>query len=289
MKRKWFAAALSFLLLAPLCLAQAHTSFSVEIDGTGPPMILIPGLESPGQVWKNLIENYRTKYQIHALTLAGFAGEPAVAGLRLEKVKDEIIAYIQKNKLAKPVIVGHSLGGFLAFWIGSSAPDLAGEIISVDGLPFLPALMDPAASVADSRVQAEQMRSLFASMKPEQMQTMAKMSLTQMISDPKMVDTVVKWAERSDAGFVGQALYDLMTTDLRAEIAKISCPVLLIGAGKAFASNPDQLARVRTTYELQVAKAPQHKVVMAEHALHFIMLDDPQFLIREIDEFLGMR
>jgi N-formylmaleamate deformylase len=277
------------LLWAPVCLAQTQLSFSAEIRGTGQPMILIPGLESPGEVWQNLIEAYESKYQIHSLTLAGFAGAPAVPGLGLAKVKDDIVSYIRNNKLVKPVIVGHSLGGFMAFWIGSSEPDLAGEIISVDGLPFLPALMDPSTTVAESRIQAEQMRAFYASLKPEQVRNMAKMSLAQMISDPKVAASAVKWAERSDSAFVGQALYDLMTTDLRPELAKLRSPVLLVGAGKAYSSNPAQLARIGAAYEAQVAKAPQHRVVMAEHALHFIMLDDPEFLIHAIGQFLGGR
>ena len=277
------------LLLAPVYPAQVQLSFSAEIHGSGQPMILIPGLESPGRVWQSVIDKYQSKYQIHALTLAGFAGEPAVPGLRLAQVRDDIVAYIEKNKLVKPIIVGHSLGGFIAFWIGSSAPDLVGKIVSVDGLPFLPALMDASTGAAEARVQAEQMRSLYASLTPEQVQNMAKMSLAQMISDPKMVETAVTWAARSDAAFVGQAVYDLMTTDLRPELTKLRSPVLLVGAAKAFASSPEQFARIRAAYEEQVANAPEHRVVMAEHALHFIMLDDPEFLIHEIGAFLGER
>jgi len=277
------------LLLAPFAFAQAPRSFSVTLHGAGRPMILLPGLESRAEVWHSLVEHYQSKYRIHALTLAGFAGEPAVPGLHLEDVKDDVIRYIQVNKLVRPVIVGHSLGGFLALWIASSAPDLVGEIVSVDGLPFLPALMGSSASAAESKPGAEQMRTLYASLKPEQVQGMARMSLAQLISDPREVDTAVKWAEQSDAAFVGQALYDLMTTDLRGEMAKLRAPILLVGAGKAFASNPEQLGRIRAAYEAQLANAPSHKVVMAERALHFIMLDDPAFLIREIDEFLGSR
>jgi len=34
----------------------------------------------------------------------------------------------------------------MAFWLASSEPDLFGRIIAVDGVPFLPALMNPAAA-----------------------------------------------------------------------------------------------------------------------------------------------
>jgi hypothetical protein len=35
-----------------------------------------------------------------------------------------------------------------------------------------------------------------------------------------------------------------------------------------------------------VAKVPDHKVLLAKKARHFIMLDDPQFLFSAMDDFL---
>jgi pimeloyl-ACP methyl ester carboxylesterase len=159
----------------------------------------------------------------------------------------------------------------------------------VDGLPFLPALFDAAATAEEAKTNAGQLRTMYASFKPDQMENMSRMSLAQMITEPKYVDVVAKWASHSDSAFVGQALYDLMTTDLRAELGKLRTPVLLIGAAKATASNPEKLAELRAKYEKQVEKAPDHKVVLASNALHFIMFDDPEFLLQALDEFLGAR
>src|SRR5690349_6528144 len=99
--------------------------FSVEIIGKGKPMILIPRLSSSGEVWRATGEHYREGYQCHILTLAGFAGQPAVASNSfLETVCQAITAYIREQKLDKPVIVGHSLGGFIALKLASQEPDL---------------------------------------------------------------------------------------------------------------------------------------------------------------------
>src|SRR5882724_9050843 len=113
MKSKLFALALS----ASACFAQGHRSFSVDVQGSGSAMILIPGLQCPRDVWKEFMVHYSSRYQIHAVTITGFAGEPAIPGLGLSKVKDDLIQYIRDKELTKPVIVGHSLGGFLALWI----------------------------------------------------------------------------------------------------------------------------------------------------------------------------
>lgn len=244
-------------------------------------MILIPGLESPGAVWDGAVSHYQARYRMHVLTLAGFAGEPALPGLRLRDVRDGVIRYIRENKLDRPVIVGHSLGGFLALWIAAAAPELTGPIVSVDGLPFLPALLNPAATAAAGLEDAERMRKLYASLGPAQMEAMARMALTQMISEPKNIEMATAWAAKSDSAFVGQAVYDLMATDLRGEMAEIRTPVLLVAAGKALGD------RARQAYEEQVERARDRRVVVAPEALHFIMFDDPAFLWSAIDSFLA--
>ena len=108
-----------------------------------------------------------------------------------------------------------------------------------------------------------------------------------MISDPKRIELATSWAARSDPAFVGQAMYDLMTTDLRPELRKLRAPVLLIGAGKAFSEKPEQLSKMRAAYEDQVRAASDHTVLIAEHAFHFVMFDDSDFLYRAVDGFLG--
>ncbi len=264
-------------------------SFSVTVSGAGQSMILIPGLESSSEVWSGVIDHYKSKYQLHAITLAGFAGQPAIPGLRLSNVKDDVIRYIRDNKLAHPVLVGHSLGGFLALWIAASIPDQIDHVIAVDGVPYLPALFNPAATAAEAKRDGEQIRTLYASLKPDQLEGMTRMSLTQMITDPKYIEIAAKWAAHSDGAFVGEAVYDLMTTDLRQEMVKIRAPVLLVGAGKALASNPERLEVARAAYEKQMQSVPNHNVVLAANALHFIMFDDPAFLMRTMDEFLAQK
>jgi pimeloyl-ACP methyl ester carboxylesterase len=112
------------------------------------------------------------------------------------------------------------------------------------------------------------------------------MALTSMIANPADVAKATEWAGRSDPGTAGQALYELMTTDLRGEVANISSDVLLVAATKIVASTPERLEAALSAYEAQVAHVRRHRVVAARRALHFVMLDDPPFLLSTMDEFL---
>ena len=267
--------------------AQRPPAFSVTVVGEGPPMILIPGLVSSGEVWDSAIARYRQTRRLHVLTLAGFAGRPPIEPPFLATVRDEIVRYIRDQGLDRPVLVGHSLGGFLAFWVAATAPEAAGAVIAVDGVPFLPALLDPAATAETAATGAEQLRRLYATMTPEQHALQSRIALAAMITDPENVELAVGWALTSDPAAAGAAIAELMTTDLRPLLPAITAPVLLVAAAQS-AGDDAARERLRERYEGQVAGVPAHRVVLAPKARHFVMLDDPGFLYAEIDRFLAV-
>src|SRR5262245_1587651 len=152
-------------------------SIRVQVVGSGRPMILIPGFLSSGDVWNGVVEHYKSRFECHVVTVAGFAGvaSPGSAGLRA--IRDDVIAYAAARKLEKPAIVGHSMGGFLALWIAATKPDLPGSVVTVDGVPFLPALQNPSATVESFRTPAVQMKALYESMTPQQLALQTRMAL----------------------------------------------------------------------------------------------------------------
>lgn len=275
-----------FVMAAPPSGA-ADSAFSVQKVGKGQPMILIPGLLSSGAVWSSTVERYKDRYELHVLTLAGFAGQPPLdSEAFLPIVRDAVVRYIRDQKLDRPVIVGHSLGGFLAFWIAATTPDAVGGVIAVDGVPFLPALMNPGATADTSRRMAEQMRTLYASFTPAQFVAQSKMAMATMMRAESDVERTMAWVAASDPATTGRATYELLVTDLRKDVSTITAPVLLVGAA-APASDDAARARLRAAYEAQVAAVPRHTVVMVEGARHFIMFDEPDALWSTMDTFLA--
>jgi N-formylmaleamate deformylase len=264
--------------------AKLLAAFSVKVTGTGRPMILIPGLSCGGNVWDGTVDHFKDHYECHVLTLAGFAGQPAISAPFLEQVRAAIIKYISDQKLDHPIIIGHSLGGFMAFWVASTAPQQVGPVIAVDGLPFLPALFNPNATPDSVKPFAEQLRSSLSTQTADDFAVSNRKSLVAMITDPKNVDFVDASGKKSDPKAVGEAFYELMTTDLRPRVKTIRTPVLLIGATATVAD--DQRPVVETVYRQQVSTIPNHKVVFAPKARHFIQLDEPQFFYAQVESFL---
>jgi N-formylmaleamate deformylase len=282
---------LSFImLLVGACSFQTQdviaadvAPFKAVVTGSGPAMILIPDLASGGNVWDGTVAHFKDRYQCHVLTLAGFAGQPPMDGPFLEKVRNGIVKYIKDQKLDHPVIIGHSLGGMMAFWLAEKAPDEVGPVVAVDGLPFYSALMDPAATAESTVPMGEQFRSMYAGYSAEQFIANNHRFLAMMITAPADVDKVASLGDKSDPKAVGQAFYDLVTTDLRTDLKSIKAPVLLIGSAPG---DETMKTKIQEAYAAQIATVPHHKLVFAPTARHFIQLDDPKFFYQEVETFL---
>ncbi|MCI0750607.1 MAG: alpha/beta hydrolase [Flammeovirgaceae bacterium] len=277
---------LAFLLAHEVTKAQVY--FTSEVKGKGKPMILIHGLYCNGEVWKETMERYQQQYECHVLTLAGFGGHaPNLNDHFLESVKDDIIQYAKDKKLNKPVIAGHSMGGFISLWAASSAPGLFEKVLAVDGVPFMTALQMPNATPESAKPMAENMRSMMSTLTPEQIKMNQKMYLPTMIQSQDRIEQISFIAQKCDSKTIGQVMYEMFTIDLRQTVASIDCPVLLLGAWVAYKDYGVTKESATNSYTAQLKTVKNAKVEMSDTARHFIFYDDPAWFYQKVDGFLG--
>jgi len=276
---------LSLAFAAGLVAAQP---FQVKVTGHGPAMILIPGLTCPGEVWDSTVAHYQGKYQVHVLSLAGFAGVPAVPGPVIDNVREALAAYIRDNHLVKPIIVGHSLGGFVALDLAASHPELPGKLVIVDAYPFFAGLADPVATLEKAKANAEMMRKGMAAQTQEAYNAYVKSgaSSRMMVTKDADFERVVAWGLSSDRATVGDAMSGLFGTDLRGDLARIHSPTLVLGSWIAYKQWTDH-ARTEANLRSQYAKLAGVEIAVTDTARHFIMWDDPDWMFGQIDHFLG--
>ena len=254
--------------------------FQIAVSGQGPDVVLVPGLTCGGHVWDATVAHLSKDHTLHVLTLAGFAGTPRAEGETfLPRVREELAAYLRE--LDRPVLIGHSLGGFMAFWISASEPGLLAGAIAVDGLPALGALSgQDEAAVATF---AAQMEKQMAAQSRDAFAEQTAQTLLAQISSPDEAARIAEVSGRSDPAVVGRAMAELLTTDLRPTVHAISTPMLLLGAG---AGTPAQVEARTQQYRAQVETIPHHEVVMVPGTRHFVMLDAPEAFLQHVDRFL---
>lgn len=280
---------ISLLGLLLLNLTQASEySFHVEVKGSGQPILLIPGLSSAGTVWNETVAKYKDNYQTHVVTLAGFAGyEPMdLSGGFLHPIKLELLGYIEKNKLETPIVIGHSLGGFIALLMAIERPKLFNKIIIVDSAPFFLALQNPHATEESAKAMADLSRKQMQGQSKELLAANLDMMLPAMILDKKNIQIAKKWGLNSDGQTVALAMYELMTTDLRKKIAVIESPVMLLGAWVAYKNYGATHESVESNYSNQYSKVKDFQIHLTDVGHHFIMWDDPEFYFNKLGAFL---
>lgn len=261
--------------------------FVSQVSGSGKPVILIPGLMSDGQVWKELVSTLTKTYQVHTINIAGFASTAAIADPSLNALKQQLLAYIDTHQLYRPAVIGHSLGGFMSFWLSTQAPTNIGPIISVDGLPFIgPVFTGSNLSTVESLAgQAQQIKIMYSAMSQQQLIEQARYGLSIQASSDEAKEKVMSMVQTSDPKTVGQAIYSLMSHDLRQDIAKITSAVLLLGASGGFDTN-EQKDAMQRLYAQQLQALPSAQLLMNSNSRHFIMLDDPKWLEVQVTSFL---
>ncbi len=270
---------------------KTYASFKVEIKGKGQPLLLIPGLSCSGDVWKETVARYSKHYQCHIFTLAGYAGVPAIQAPLLETASRDIRQYVKDQKLQKPLVMGHSIGGYLTIKMASEEPTLFGKVIVVDALPFLPAAGNRSATEEAMRAtnleaNVKQVEALPAA----QFAQLQRRTIETMISDPKQVEQALQWSLSSDRATLIRSAAEMMQNDLRDEIASVTAPTLVLGsyflAEDQRAQHPQFPKAGLEVYQQQYQKLKGAKVEITNTARHFIMYDDPEWFFAQVDSFL---
>jgi pimeloyl-ACP methyl ester carboxylesterase len=283
-----FAVRFSSLFVALALFAgpgRAEPRFTATVSGEGPDVILIPGLASPASIWDATVARLKAGRRLHVLQVAGFAGAPVGGnekGPVVGPLVEEIAAYIAAQKLSSPAIIGHSLGGAAALMLAARHPSAVGRVLAVDALPFFPVTMNPAATVEETRPMADLMQKQIAGQSPEMFAASQGMILQRMVKDESARAALVPETAKSDPKVVAAAFYDLMTTDLRPELAAIQVPLTVL-----YARDESLVpARIDPLFRASYANAKSARLIGVDGALHFIMFDQPEKFATAVDDFL---
>lgn len=283
MNRRLFLAAASAAILigcAPSASLAAQsfepTRFSVEVKGSGPDVILIPGLTAPRSIWNGIVAAV-PGYRYHLVQVAGFAGDPArgnAKGEILEPLTDEIARYIAANRLDRPALVGHSMGGTLAMKLAAAHPAKVGKLMVVDMLPAPAGLIG--SNAAAIRPLADSLRNV----------------LTGSPGGRRLLDSLIGSfggggaAPASDSDVVARAMHELALSDLTPVLGRIKAPMSVVYAVPPAEEGGDP-ARAARTYAAAYSGAEGAELIPVANSGHMIMFDQPQAFRTALKRFLA--
>lgn len=272
----------------PAITQMAH--ISVQTAGKGPAVILVPGLSSPRESWDGTWERLATDHKVYLVQVNGFGGSEPLANLKpglLDGIVADLNTLIARDKLTKPALMGHSMGGLVGMMLAARHPDSLGRLMIVDSLPYFGVLMAPGmnVTVADVQPRAAMMRDAVAAGYGKPANPAAiEQNLQGMTLKPENLVRMRKWAAAADPRVTAQALYEDLTTDMRGELGKITVPVTVAYAWNETYPRKEQAAQF---YAAQYAGLTGVKLAGIGPAAHFVMLDQPALFDKALDAFLA--
>lgn len=257
----------------------AQSSISVTKSGQGKPVIFLPGFATPGEVWKTTAAGL-PGHSAYLVTYAGFGGVAPVEMPWYEKLKSDLSTYIREQNLRDITLVGHSMGGNLALDLAALLPDRISKIVIADALACMREVMMPgvpAEALGYASPYNDQLLAMDATAQSAYLTQMTQ----NMITKPADQELVKSWMAQADRKTFVYGYVDLLKLDSRPLLASIKVPVLLMVAGQPF--GPGALDTMKKQYEALENKT----FAFAADSKHYLMLDQPEWFIQEINTFLG--
>ncbi|HEY0716509.1 MAG TPA: alpha/beta hydrolase [Streptosporangiaceae bacterium] len=104
-------------------------------DLAAPPLVLLHGLGEDSTGWDEVAAAFGDRFRVLAVDLRGHghSGRPGTYSLSL--MRDDVLGLLGELGLAQITLMGHSLGGAVAFLAAEARPDLVGRLIVEDVTP----------------------------------------------------------------------------------------------------------------------------------------------------------
>lgn len=292
-RRQLLCGALTTGALACANPGWAQAAFSsrriaVQTRGSGPDLILIPGLASTSAVWAGTANRLADRYRLHLVSVRGFgdlAPQANATGAVMSAVAGEIGRYIAEQRLMRPAIIGHSMGGQLGLRVAADAPQRVGRLMTVDSSPFFAALISPQATAGDVEPIAQVAYQAIQFLGDDALMARGRQMGVELGGATDALFGTMGW-QGGDRRMLAQSLYEVMTVDLRGRLPAITAPVTVVYGWSADEASPRSRtdALFRGAYARLRTPATYERIEGAEH---MVMIDRPTQFLAAVGRFLG--
>lgn len=108
-----------------------------ETYGEGQPIILLHGNGETHEIFDKLIESLKDNYKVYAIDSRCHGKSEDLIEISYKLMRDDIIEFIKKLNIEKPILYGFSDGGIIGILIAIKEPDILSKLI-VSGANITP-------------------------------------------------------------------------------------------------------------------------------------------------------
>lgn len=231
----------------------------VHHPGTGPVMILVPGITSPAVTWGFVAERLTSQYDVHVLDVRGRGlSQAGDLDYSLDAMAADLAALARSLSDAPVAILGHSMGARTAIRAARQTPGLFARLFLAD-----PPVSGPGRRPYPSAWPwyEDSIRLAQTGCTPEEMRAFV----------PTWTDAQValraEWLHTCQLDAIRTTYDGFHTDDIHADLPHLDMPARLIVAGAAPVIQDVDVAEI-------TALAPRMEVRTVEGAGHMIPFDD---------------
>jgi len=216
----------------------------------------------------------------------GRSGRPAVESCTLEQMADDVAAFCRAVGLDRPIVLGHSAGGFVALNLAVRHPDVVGRLILVDTAAATADMGDAMSTLErrhgpEARAAAERM--FGGDFSPAVLDDFMRLVAPAYVRDPAKLPALAEAIARSNfntevAGYYFReraAFYDL-----HARLGEIAVPTLVV------VGDYDWLTPLNAS-RLIASAIPGAELVVIPDAGHFAYSEQPELFARAVRRFVA--
>jgi len=239
--------------------ANVHIE-ALDWGGSGRSVVLLAGLGNTGHGFIGIIPALTRSYHVYSVTRRGFGASskpaPTAENYSANRLGDDVIAVLNKLKIDRPILIGHSIAGEELSDIGTRYPNRVAGLVYLDAgywYAFDPGIPNNPAKVIPTTPPGQPT--------PPPVAT-AVMKGTRSFRGPINVPILAIFAYPHDAKLYGP------TTADRAEVAKL---------------NAEDAAQI-AAFEKRL---PTATVIRIPYASHYIYISNRDEVVRDINAFIA--
>ncbi len=267
----------------------------VEIDGSemayveigdGPALVFVHGLGGSWQNWLENLPHFAGTHRCIAMDLGGFGGsEPVDGDVSIERYARSVGLLMEHLGIASGVVVGNSMGGFIALELAIRRPDLVDRLVLVSAAVLWQEYRHakPLVTVANA-TEALAARALsevpdWLLRRPRARARALRFGGIRAPLTPELQRELLVTGGKRTSGFL-PAFQALASYPLRDELESVRCPTLIVWG------TADPLVGVGHAKELE-RLIPGARASIYQDIGHVVQLEAPERFNREVEAFLS--
>jgi 3-oxoadipate enol-lactonase len=259
----------------PLQRKDGRFAYEAAGDPSLPPLVFLHGIGGAARAWRGQLATFSDNYRVIAWDMPGYGGSAPLATVSIASLADALQEFLQIIGAAKPVLVGHSIGGMIVQQWLVKHPRAARAVVLAQTSP---AFGKPDGDWQKSFIAAR----LGPLDRGETMASLAPTLVKELVGDDP--DASGMMLARECMATVPEATYRAMMLaligfDLRNALEEIKVPTLLLSGSKDN-NAPAPMMMKMATYVLSA------KYVELEGVGHLANLERPDAFNAALAEFL---